>query len=173
MRVIPYIEINGARTFSDGYIANLFRLMEKEGTAKKVFHAGSVKAPEHFIKWMKNDKINAVVVIEDDSNIPLAVAWITGMEDRRAWFNFNIFKAAWGKRSKEVATAARDHWLYMQDSRGEYLFNLLLGLTPENNRLALRMAKMCGAKPLPVIPNFETNFWTGERHGAVFSYIER
>jgi hypothetical protein len=172
MRVVPYIEINGARTFSDEYIADLFRLMEQEGTAKKVFHAGSVKAPHQFVKWMKDEKINAIVVTDDDGT-PLGLAWIGGIEDRRAWYNFNVFKAAWGKRAAEVAIAARDHWLYMKDSRGEYLFDLLLGVTPANNRLALRLAKMCGAKPLPMIPNFGTNFWTGERYGAVISYIER
>lgn len=173
MKIIPYIEVNGIRTMSDAYMAGLFRQMQEEGTAKRVWHSGTIQTEQEFVRWMKNPIIYSML-ITDDEGAPLILSWIAGVEEGRGWFNFCVFKKAWGrKKSEEVGRAAAQYWLRMRNSKGEPVFHVLLGITPSTNRLALSFIRACGAKSLgPPVPSFGADYWTGQRYDAVISYIE-
>jgi hypothetical protein len=171
MRVIPYVEVNGVRSMSDDYLMGMFRLMQKEGTAKRVFHNGGVQSEQQFIKWMKEPGFFSMVIVDDESS-PLLLSWVNGIEENRGWYNFCVFKKAWGNISIEVGKASVEYWLSMRDSKGNPVFHVLMGATPTNNRLAIQYIKKCGAQPIGVIPSFGRNYWTGKRWDAMFSYIE-
>ena len=172
MQIIPYIEIDGTWTFTDTEIKSYFYYMQQEKTAKKVFHGGAVKDSSQFLTYLKSPANHTIIIINEERQ-PIMLAWLNGVEDKRAWFSFNVFKNFWGKKSIEAICLARDYWMNMQDNRGQFIFNVLMGVTPSNNRLALRMMKLCGATSLEEIPDFMTNFWTGERVGGIFSYFGR
>lgn len=172
MLLIPYVEINGARTFTDEEIKTFFQMMIDEGTAKKVFHQGSVSTPDQFLQYLKKPSNHTIIII-DENRQPMGISWINGIEDRRAWFSFNVFKPYWGKKSIEILCLAREHWMNMENQTGQQIIKILIGITPSNNRLAIRMMQKCGATSLPEIPDFMTNHWTGERHGGVLSYFRR
>jgi hypothetical protein len=173
MRIIPYVEVNGAWTFTDSYLLEMWDQMVSEGTAKKVFFQGKVTSGKDLIKWCKSPANEVVIGIGDNDQLPLIFTWLNGVEDRRAWFNFNIFKRAWGKDSHKLAVQVGYYYLYMKDQEGNYIFDVLIGLTPSNNRLALQMVKKMGATSIGEIPLLLTNHWTGKRVGGVFSYFLR
>jgi hypothetical protein len=172
MRIVPYVEINGSRTLSDDYMRGLYRRMVEENTAKIISPSGKVKDEGGFVDWAKNPK-NAIMLIVDGET-PLMLSWVTGIEDHRGWFSFCGFKSGWGrKKSIALGQACRDYWLNMQDSNGRHVFDVLVGITPAANRLALIWAKMCGAQTIGTIPCFGTNHYTGKRYDVAISYITR
>lgn len=175
MQAFPYVEINGFRTFSDDYIMALYDQMEKEGTAKRVFYIGSVTNRIDFLKWMKSPNISVLIIVEDMiDKVPLALSWITEAKDGRGWFNFNIFKKAWGPQSLEVMALTKKTWFsFMRPDGKEPIFRVLMGITPANNKLAIRLMQKMGVTFLGLIPDFVTNHWTGTRCGAYLSYITR
>ena len=172
MHLIPYVEVNGSWTLTDAYTAALFEQMQAEGTAKRVFHGGGVQTPGQFVQWLKSRRVSALLITEDDA-APLMLSWTAGHEDRRCWGNFCVFKSAWGQRTQELFQMTLDYWFGLADDAGRPIFDIILGLTPENNRLAIATAKKCGASFAGAIPNFGTNHWTGQRYGAAISYWER
>lgn len=170
--LVPYTQINGAWTFSDDYAAELWRKMVEEKTAKKVFYTGRVHDTETFINFIKSPG-NNVNVIMDEQFTPLLLSWLNMVEDRHGLFNFNCYRIAWGRENTvRLMLKCADYWFSMKDSNGDYLFEVLYGVTPENNRLALSCMKNCGTVSLPAIPNFVSNAYTKKRMGVVISYME-
>jgi hypothetical protein len=170
--IVPYVEVNGARTMGDDYVRGLYARMVEDGTAKRVFHGGAVKSSDDMVRWMKNPSMCAMLIAED--NEPLLLSWVTGIEDHRGWFSFCVFKKGWGrKKGQELGKMCADYWMGMKDNQGNPVFRVLMGVTPAHNRLALLWVKTVGAESIGTIPDFATNYWTGERFDAVISYIKR
>lgn len=171
MRIIPYIEHDGQPTIPNEFFCLMWRMMVAEKTWLKVFADGSIKNEEQFINCMlKKDKL--IMVIIDDENNPLLLSWVTGIYDGHAFIHFNCFKSTWGENAIELLRMAADYWLSKKNPEsGEQILQVLMGAIAENNRLAVRAVKKCGATEIGKIPNYFTAL-DGKRHGVYLCYLE-
>lgn len=171
MKIIPYIQQNGLCTIPDEYFGLIWRMMVEEGTHTKVFAAGGVKSEIQFIECMKkNDKL--IMLITDDENNPLVISWVNNIYDGHAFIHFNTFKRTWRNNSINLLKLSADYWLSKKDpATGEQILHVLMGAIPENNRLAVRAVKKCGAIEVGKIPNYFTSI-DGKRTGVYLCYLE-
>lgn len=171
MKIIPYIKQHGQVTIPDAYFEMLWRLMVEEKTYSKVFAAGGVRDKKQFVECMKSeDKL--IMLITDDSNHPLVISWINHIYDGHAFIHFNTFKRTWNKNSIELLKISADYWLSRKKPEtGEKILHVLMGAIPENNQLAIKAVKKCGAVEVGKIPNYFT-LPNGKRIGVYLCYLE-
>lgn len=172
MTIIPYTELDGIRTFNDTVIKDLYRRMVEEGTAKRVFFDGSVSNEEAFLNMFKHNPENHLFVIKTDGE-PAAIAWLNGVRNYTATAHFCLFKRVWGKKGIEVGKRAIQFFLNMKDWDGRYYHDVITGLTPSCNRLAVRWIQKIGMKILGEIPNVIWDAENQESVPGVISYITR
>jgi len=171
LTVIPYAEINGEWTIPDETMASLYGLMEKEGTAKTVFYSGTVQSAEDFIRASRPPSSNTVIILTEDGE-PAAVGWLNNFGIGSAHAHWVCFSNIWGLRTDEAIQAALKYWFHFK-ADGKPLFDILLGIFPEDNRAIRMFARRAGFTVIGVIPGLIYNYWENRRIGAVFSYIER
>jgi hypothetical protein len=173
IKLIPYCEIDGIRTFSDSEIAGIYDRIEKEGSAGMLFYDGCAKNRAEFVMIMKRPGTYLYIVVErENPEHQLGIIWLNRIEHRRAWLHYCFFAETWGTSALKIAKQGVEKLISLQDSKGEYLFDTFLGITPSSNRLSVRFNKMCGAIPLCNVPY---GSWIDARKanetGVFFQYL--
>lgn len=171
MKIIPYIYYKDAWSLSYDTIEDIWNKMVDEGTSKMVFPSGNVKDMESFKTCLQNKKSNVITIWENKEIVFLS--WINNLKPTSASIHFTSFKSIWGTRTDEALLMAFRHWFSHKDNDGEYLFDTIMGMIPNNNQRAIEMTKRCGVHVLGTIPNYTTNFYTKKKIGATVLYIER
>ena len=162
--LVPHIN------FSDEMLAWLFKQMEDDGTAKIVFLEGKITNAAAWVQMVKGPGVNLFVPFFDAE--PAGVCWLERFQERWAQFNFCVFKPFWGKKSKALGKKTLHKILSMKDKRG-YLLDMLVGITPARNKLALRYAKACGWKETGSLPLGVYNGKTDQSEEAILLAITR
>ncbi|WP_319759571.1 hypothetical protein [Maridesulfovibrio sp.] len=147
--MIPYVERNGVRTFSDNYMKDLYERCVDEGHAETVFYEGTVRTADDFVTALK--KSICWVVAKDD--VALAVVWLTRHEGRFARFHFIIFEDCLRKEIRKLGRFALNSILHMTTRSGEFCYDLLLGYIPVRNKGAINYVLKSGAHFVGEIPN--------------------
>jgi len=65
-----------------------------------------------------------------------------------------------------------DYWRSFRDPSGEPLIDVLLGITPDTHRLALRVLGIMGFTSLGAVPRYCDTVYDGTRTGGVISFLE-
>lgn len=159
IRILPYVEINGARTVSDDFMRKLFEQMVEEGSLGQVFYQGEVKTADEFLAFMKQPANFPLIAFSFE--LPAAVAWLNGIGKNHAFCHHWFYRRTWGQGSKKVAEAILEYWFSWE------FLDVLLGLTPEKNHRAVAFAKRLGFTVLGSVPRIAG----GE--AAIISYLER
>lgn len=163
--LVPYVELESGWTLPDEFIYSLAVQMVREGVFHKVFYDGNVVDPEGFMSVMKKPA-NVPVFFFDDRE-PLGFAYLNGLMGGVAFAHFCGLKSALGKTQK-IGDMVLSYW--MENFK---FLHLILGLTPENNRLALRFIRSIGFTSLGVIPGVLYDAYAAEHVGGVVSYYKR
>ena len=173
MKVLFYVHDKaGNWNLTDNYIKNIFVKMQEQHLVRKVFTRGAIETPDDFLDFMQSPQNHLQIICEDNGN-PLLICWVNGIEDKHASIHWCLFKETWGKNSIELGFMARDNWLNLKDKNGNYHLNMLIGITPIDNKLAIRFLKNIGAKCVGVIPNHMYNIYTKKYEGLMISYYQR
>jgi len=159
MQLIPYVELNGSWTVTDDVIKTVYLKMKAQNLDRIVFSDSSVKDELNFLSRMKNRE-NLPIIIIDENNI-IGFAWLNGLVKRRAFGHYFFFKEVWGKKTFEGAKLVIDYWLSLK-TKNDYLFDFLIGNTPQENKLAIRFAQKLGFKIVGYVPTF-----------GIISYLSR
>jgi len=170
MKIIPYVQIDGAWSLPDSVMAGLWYRMLEEKTAEIVFPTRSVNSLPSFMALVKNPQ-NCVMTqwIEDE---PAFLGWINNFTKCSAFAHFTCFKTIWGKRSAEALSAAFKFWFEFHNDDGP-LLETLIGMISADNTRAINLTKRCGVTGLGVIPNYAVNDYTKQKTGLYVCYIER
>lgn len=161
IRLVPYCEIDGIRSFSDSEIAELYDRMEMDGIAETVFYDRSVQSRAGFVVLMrKPDTWLYVIMAQGGEGTPekLGIVWLNRIEFKRAYLNFCLFSNAWGKKSVEIGKEAVGRLISMKDGKDGYLFDVFYGITPMVNTGAIKYAEACGGR---AICNLPCGSWNG------------
>ena len=154
--LIPYAEVNGARSISDELIIDLFMELYDDGVITSVF-SDELRDAQGFIRFLK-DPANLPVFIVVDGEIT-GVAWLNGIYRNHALSHFVYVKRCWGKRSIDMGFRVIDYWFSFPGERGP-LLDVLIGNIPARNRLAIKYIQKLGFVEIGEIPHMA-------EHGAM------
>lgn len=149
-KIIPYVEYDGMRTYSDTFICEIYNLMEKEGTVQVVFSDGEINSASGFLSAMKYGT-NALYFVELQNEIA-GIIWLNRFKSKTCYVHFCAFQKYWGAGSVEIGRSAISQVLEMKNVDGDYALDTLLGLIPCNNIPAIKWLKKVGLQEIGVIP---------------------
>ncbi len=168
--IVPYCEIDGVRTFADSEIKDIYGRMEMNGTVDKVFVDEQITSAEEFLQAMKYGE-NQLYVLLDENNI-IAIAWINRFEGKTARLHFCFIdleykgKVAVGKQLvQEILNAKND--------KNEYVFDMLTGVVPEENKTACEYVQAVGLVKVGILPLGSYNRFKRESEPAMIGYLTR
>lgn len=160
-KLIQYTKFDGIRNFPDSYIKQLFERMDAENLVDKVFPGGSIKTSDEFLRVMKYGQCRLFLIF-CESEIA-GITWLTEFKQRSAVAHFCSFKRAQGEKTWLIAKKVLNELLYMKDSKG-YIFDVLLGMIPSNNEIAVKFAQKYGMNIAAEIPNA---IWDDKRQKSI------
>jgi len=142
IKLLPYIAIDGIPTFPDSEIVDLYKRMAADGTAATVFSDGEITSGEDFLNATKHRENRLYVAFMDGEKS--GVAWLNRFEARFARMHWCLFSNQWGKNSVEIGKEVIHTIINMKDGEGNYLYDMMLGIVPSNNKMAVRYCEKCG-----------------------------
>ena len=160
--LVPYAKVNGEWSLPDEFILSLAYQMREEGTFTSVFYNGEITSPEAVLALMQRP--TNLPVFAFTGSEPTAMAWLNGISGGIAFAHFCTFAAAKG-RTVEIGQRVVSFWeVNFKPIRA------ILGLTPANNKLALRYIKSLGFTVIGTIPKLLVDAYHGELVGGTISY---
>lgn len=168
--LIPYIKIDGAWTIEDRIIQEMWNQMVVDNTWQTVFYDGNVSDAPSFMRFMQ-DKKNAIVTAWTDR--PVGIAWLNGFGVGAAYGHFCMFSESWGNGlAFKVGDKIVDYWFDFQ-SDGVSFLNVIIGIVPETNSMALRYVRKLGFQLVGTVPQSLFNHYENKNIGGVICYRER
>lgn len=172
MILIPYLKINDEWALPAETVKGLYWLMVQDGIDETVFYSGTVKDENEFLKACQQEGTHTVVLLEETGE-PVAIGWLNNFSGSSAHAHWACFKRAWGTgKTLGAIKKTLEYWFHFQ-VQGKPLFDVLLGIYPEDNRFIDSFARKAGFTVIGTIPQLLYNFWEQRKVGAVISYVER
>lgn len=180
--IVPYTKIGDEWTIKDKALGYIWNKLVDEGTAKKVFNTGTIRCEDDFVRFMKSP--NNTVMTEWIDNDIVFLGWVNNITNGSAFSHFICFKTIWGKRSRAAFRISLEYWFSFERDfgvpqhgghigYGKKMFNTLIGLISDNNKVAVNMVKKCGVKVLGTIPNYSHDVYMDEPIGVTVCYIQQ
>lgn len=160
--VMPYCEVDGIRTFKDSEVKSFFERIERDGLKEIVFMHGDIPTADAFLQEMKSGRSLLYVVYADE--LQAGLIWLNRFEGKTCRVHFTSFSESWEMDTVEIGRCAIRQIMYMQTGLGEYVFDVLLGLTPSRNVRAIRWLEKVGLKKVGKIPGC---MWDDKAHESV------
>jgi len=170
MKIIPYVQIDGAWSLPDSVMSDLWARMTVERTVQKVFCTGSIKSQPEFMHLVKSP--SNCVVTQWYGDEPVFLGWLNNFTKKSAMAHFCVFKGGWGW-SEEILKSAFKYWFSFKNYDGDPLLDTLIGMIGADNRLAVKLSKKVGSVDMGVIPNYAVNYYTKETIGLYVCYMQR
>ena len=171
IKISPCGQGSGPHWFTDKYIAQVYRRIVSEETVYKVFYDGSVANTNDFIKFMRN-KDNEIYFVEYDGK-EAGFFWLTRFIQKSAFINYCFYKNFWGIKTLTVSQLCIDYLFNKKDENGQFTFDVLLGLTPTSNKLAIKFLLKNGMTVLGKIPGLLYNYTEDTTTDGILSFKHR
>jgi hypothetical protein len=142
-----------------------------------VFYDGSCHTYEAFLEAFSQPDMHFWLLFYEGQIAGLA--WLNGMVHTRAFAHFCMFKNVYGRsteglsKSVEIGRYCVANWLLHTDENGKPLVDVLVGVTPERNRMALKWVQRVGFSRVGSVPHGVWMHDAGESEDAVLSYATR
>lgn len=101
-----------------------------------------------------------------------AVAWLGDLKKRSATVHFLAFRTH-AVHARHIMRQVCQYWLSMQYGPGEPCFDVLVGMTPENNARAINAARKAGFSYVGTIPHGAYMDKLGKSIGMVVHVMTR
>lgn len=181
-KLLPYVEIDGAWTFTDSFIKGVYTKMEFDGDIQHAFLDGGVTSADDLVKRFKQDDIKVFIVPE--GNEVKAVVWLSDFRQATAYAHFWVAREHRGPGSVAIAMTFLDEMLHIKNPDGEYALDVIFAYVSEENKGVVKllhgmfeMSKAPGStlagKILDTIPNAMIDVYKGRKVNAVLGYAVR
>jgi len=169
-QVYPLVTKDGQSSIPDDVLAEIWNQMVAERKAQKVFYNGYITTVFDFINFLKTSGVLPILVFDTQENALCHIAWISDYGDGHACLHhcsLGQFKRGAGKAILKYYGDFTNH------DTGCSVFETMIGITPENNEAAIRVARLMGFKMLsPAIPGLCNDMYAGKRVNGVISYYQ-
>lgn len=160
LAIVPYSPRSGVLREND--LLALYDRLKQEDLFPVVFHENPELTPIEFLNFFANPRNLLIMyaVKEQENFEPAGLAWlseVTNCQDTltRATGSFVFFKKYQSQQyTGPLAHRTLDYWF------NQLHIDTIIGLTPENNRLASTFIKRVGFREIGRVPQFTTLFGT-------------
>lgn len=160
-KVWPYALMeSGNWSIPDELILWIWDKMCESGREKHVFWNGCVRDGLSFIAFLRRYDTYPIVVVDTQKGEPCAIGWLNGVERTHALVHFCVLGKPW----PGIGQAALEYW------KSFGLLKVLVGITPETNRPALKYVGKLGFEVVGTIPKLCEMHYDGTLVGGVVTY---
>lgn len=158
-------------------LEQMFGLMVESGAQDSVFYDEPRHTVESFVETFAAPSMHCWALYYEGELA--GIAWLNGMSRRVAHAHFCMFKSVYGRsrdglsKSVELGRFVAACWLRHRSESGAYLLDMLVGITPKRNRMALKWIQRIGAVRGCDLPHGAWMNETGVSEDAVLSTITR
>lgn len=152
-------------------ILDSYNAMVSDGVLAKTFYDGTCSDFNSFHETVM-DRSNHFWFAFYEGKLS-GFSWLNGLEGRSARGHFCMFKGVYGKKSIVLGRFIAANYVRMQDSGGKSLLDVVVGVTPASNLMAIKWIKCIGAVVRGVIPCGVLVSGASESEDAVISSITR
>ncbi len=172
LSVTPYNNMKtGKIDFPDTYLKQVFLRIAIEGTLHKIYFDKKINNNIEFIAFIKQKKHSVFFVKAGEEEV--GFFWLTKFNQKSAFINYCLFKKFWGRKSIKISQFCIGYILKRKNANGDYLLDILLGLTPVNNRLAVGFLIKSGMQVLGKLPGICTDYHHNKVVDGLLSYKTR
>ena len=169
--IMPFRNESGAPNFSDTHLAQVFRRLVLEETLNKVFFDHAITNTTDFIKFFDNQE-NEIFFVKARGR-QVGFFWLNRFRHKSSFITYCFYRDFWGRQALEISRAALDFIFSRTDAYGEHLTDVLLGLTPANNKLAVKFMIKNNMTILGRVPGFLYDHRQGKSVDGILSYRQR
>jgi hypothetical protein len=162
----PLLRTQTGHNIPDEVLAAVWRKMVAEGKDKATFYDGGVNSEWAFIAYLKEPANQVTLIVDTKDNTVVMVAWLNGLEARGAKCHF----CSIGPYRRGAGEEAVKFWSWWKWTDGTPLFKVIVGITPELYKAAVKALKLVGFTVIGTIPLMCELRHEGVRCGAVISY---
>ena len=167
-QVLPIAPTGMAGPVGDDHLAAVWGRLVAEQKVGHLFYSGGISTLDDFLRFVRSPDVAACLVSEEPSGEPVVIAWLTNIGNRSAFAHYGVL----GRPRRAAGRAVLDYWRSFRDPSGEPLIDVLLGITPDTHRLALRVLEIMGFTSLGTVPRYCNTVYDGIRTGGVISFLE-
>jgi len=180
--LLPYVEIDGCRTFTDTFIKGLYAKMDKDGDIQEAFLDGTMQSPQDLVDRFKRDDHKFFIVPGGDQ--VKALIWLSDFRQATAYAHFWVAKEFRGTDAVQIANDFLYEMLYMEDKTNRYVFDIIFAYVSEENKGVVSLLEglytmseqddsVLAGKILGVIPNAMIDAYKKRSVNAVLGYATR
>jgi hypothetical protein len=167
LEIIPHT----GEVVPDSYLFQIYRRIVRERTVYKTFYDGSVQNTRDFVDFVKSDKNKFFIV--NYRGKEAGFFWLTEFVAKTAFINYCLFNEFWGKEGWKISNKCLDIILNQKDKHDEHKIDVLLGLTPATNKLAMKFLVKNGMKVIGRVPKLVFDYNEGAKVDGVLAYKGR
>ena len=170
IHIVPFCEIDGIRTFADSEILDIYNRMKANNTVDGVFLDEQITTATDFLRAMKYGENHLYLVLDDERVV--AFFWLNRFEGKTARLHF-VFLDLDRKDKVDIGKQCVGEIMALTDNTNEYVFDMLIGVTPIANEPACRYVQAVGLKKIGVLPFGVYNRFTRKSEAAMIGYLSR
>ena len=171
LSIMPFYNEDRTANFSDNSLAQVFRRIVREESVAKIFYDGSVRNSADFIRFVRNRENEVFFVTYEGREA--GFFWLNRFRRKAAFITYCLYKNFWGADALLISRECIEFLFTRKDGHGEYLIDVLLGLTPANNKLAVKFLLKNGMTVLGKVPDLVYDASAEATVDGIFSYKQR
>jgi hypothetical protein len=171
LSILPFYDKDGTSYFSDTSLAQVFRRMVREESVAKIFYDGSIQNSADFIRFAKNRENELFFVFYDGREA--GFFWLNRFRGKAAFIAYCLYKDFWGDEALLISRKCIEFLFARKNDHGEHRLDVLLGLTPANNKLAVKFLLKNGMIVSGKVPGLLYDAGTEATVDGILSYIQR
>ena len=171
LSIVPFYDKDGTPNFSDTSLAQVFRRIVREESVTKIFYDGSVRNSADFICFVRNRENELFFVGYDGREA--GFFWLNRLRRKAAFITYCLYKDFWGDEALLISRKCIEFLFARKDVHGEHRIDVLLGLTPANNKLAVKFLLKNGMTVSGKVPGLLYDAGAEATEDGIFSYIQR
>jgi hypothetical protein len=168
--LLPYVNQVGEYNMPDSFLAQAYRRTVIEKSIHKVFYDGSIQSSKEFIDYFKQERIELFFVYYRDEEV--GFFWLSPFVKKSAFITYCIYKN-FLRQSLLISQACIRGIFALEDEHGDKRLDTLLGITPADNKLALRFLTKIGMTVVGKIPGLICDAGIEKGDDAILSCLSR
>jgi hypothetical protein len=172
--LLPYTTVDGIPTMTDSNIARLYERIDTENTVKYLFLDGSVRCAADLINHFKRPGCMCYLVgYSGPKGQVVGFFWLDNFVQCSCQLHYAFFREYWGPTAVEVGRWVLREMITQRDIDGNFCIDVIIGIVPETNRLAVRYARSVLLQSVGVLPEYYFNFYRNRREAGLVTYFTR
>lgn len=147
-KLYPYCEIDGLNTFRDSEIKELYFRMISEGD--NIYIDNQITNGDDFLRHMK---YNAALYVAYYDEEPFGFVYLDEFTHKTARIHFYVNKEFHGTAANaESCEQSIEIILDTKDNLGDFMYDVLIGVIPSSNKVAIKFVRKIGGELSGEIP---------------------